>query len=69
MKNNSFLPLKDNVIPLSQGKELFELANEPKRFVPVMSNDHNLLPNHYGESRYRELIADFMENGIKEEQK
>ena len=60
---------KDNVIPFSQGKELFELANEPKRFVPVMSNDHNLLPNHYGESRYRELIADFMENGIKEEQK
>ena len=60
---------KDNVIPFSQGKELFELANEPKRFVPVMSNDHNLLPNHYGENRYRELIADFMENGIKEEQK
>ena len=60
---------KDNVIPFSQGKVLFELANEPKRFVPVDCGYHNLLPISLGENRYRELIADFMEKGIREEQK
>ena len=60
---------KDNVIPYRHGEALFALAHEPKRFVPVISDDHNLLPNHYGENRYRELIVDFMENGIKEERK
>ena len=57
---------KDNVIPYNQGKALFELANEPKRFVSVEGSDHNNLPAHFGENRYRELIVDFMENGIRE---
>ena len=57
---------KDNVIPFSHGKALFELANEPKRFVSVDCGYHNLLPISLGENRYRELIADFMENGIRE---
>lgn len=56
---------KDNVIPYNHGKELFELANEPKRFVSVEDSDHNYLPVRFGKSRYRALIADFMENGIR----
>ena len=57
---------KDNVIPYNQGKVLFELAKDPKHFVSVDCGDHNRLPLSLGENRYRELIADFMENGIRE---
>jgi abhydrolase domain-containing protein 17 len=31
----------DSVIPLWQGKKLFQLANEPKQFVAVEGADHN----------------------------
>ena len=57
---------KDNVIPYNQGKALFELAKDPKHFVSVDCGYHNLLPISLGENRYRELIVDFMENGIRE---
>ena len=60
---------KDNVIPFSQGKALFELANEPKRFVEVEGADHNHLPGHLGERRYQKLIGDFIEQCIKGERK
>ncbi len=60
---------KDDVIPYSHGKALFELANEPKRFVTVEGGDHNYLVIYYGRARYLGLVADFMENGIKEGRK
>lgn len=59
---------KDKVIPHAHGRELFERANEPKRFVSVKGGDHNSLPARFGKSKYRELIVDFMENGIKEDE-
>ncbi|MBR4170696.1 MAG: alpha/beta hydrolase [Kiritimatiellae bacterium] len=55
----------DNIVPYAQGKKLFKLANEPKRFVSVKGADHNQLPIHLGKPRYRQLIIDFMEKGLK----
>ena len=60
---------KDNIVPYAQGKELFDLAKEPKRFVSVKGGDHNSLPARFGKSRYLKLIADFMEKGIESERR
>ena len=50
---------KDSVIPHSHGKELFELANEPKRFIPVDGADHNDLVIVMGAERYLKTIEEF----------
>lgn len=34
---------KDSVIPLEQGQRLYDLAREPKHFVPMNGSDHNTL--------------------------
>lgn len=31
----------DRLIPFAMGKQLFEAANEPKRFMPIPGGDHN----------------------------
>ena len=36
--------------------------------MSVKGGDHNSLPARFGKSKYRELIVDFMENGIKEDE-
>lgn len=50
---------KDSVIPHGHGKELFELANEPKRFIPVDGADHNDLVFVMGAERYLKTIEEF----------
>ena len=50
---------KDSVIPHGHGKELFELANEPKRFIPVDGADHNDLVIVMGAERYLKMIEEF----------
>ena len=57
----------DRVVPYSQGKALYELAKEPKRFITVEGGDHNTMVNGMGLGTYLNLISDFMENGIKED--
>ena len=56
----------DSVIPHSHGRALFELANEPKRFVTVEDCDHNEIPDEMGQEEYLKLIRDFAE-GVMEE--
>ena len=51
----------DRVIPYSQGQALFELANEPKRFVSVEGGDHNTLVDDMGSDNYYKLIKEFAE--------
>jgi len=34
----------DNVVPFSQGRELFEAANQPRSFVPIPKARHNWTP-------------------------
>ena len=53
---------KDSIIPYSQGQALFNLANEPKRFVSVEDGDHNTLVDDMGCcSEYIKLIKDFVD--------
>ena len=51
----------DSIIPYSQGQALFNLANEPKRFVSVEDGDHNTLVNDMGYDNYYELIKSFVD--------
>jgi len=51
----------DRVIPYSQGKALFKLANEPKHFVTVEGGDHNTLVDDLGRAEYLKLIKDFVD--------
>ena len=46
----------DSIIPFAQGKELFGLAPEPKRFVAVDGADHNDLIDVLGLEEYRKLL-------------
>ena len=48
----------DSVIPFAQGKELFDLAPEPKRFVAVEGADHNDLIGVLGIEEYRKLLLE-----------
>ena len=51
----------DRVIPYSQGQALFELANEPKRFVSVKDGDHNTFVDDMGFDNYYKLIKEFVD--------
>jgi len=50
----------DSIVPFAHGKALFELANEPKRFVPVTGADHDDFIDVLGLECYRSLIKDFI---------
>ena len=45
------------IIPFAQGKELFGLAPEPKKFIPVEGADHNDLIDVLGLDEYRRLLT------------
>ena len=51
----------DSIVPFSQGKALFELANEPKRFVPINGADHNDFIGVMGIGVYHRLIISFID--------
>ena len=50
----------DSIIPFAHGKELFELAPEPKRFVAVEGADHNDLIGVLGLDEYSKLLKGFL---------
>ena len=52
----------DSIIPFSQGKELFDLAPEPKTFVPVEGADHNDLIGVLGLYEYKKLLLKMANN-------
>ncbi len=57
----------DSVIPHGHGKELFELANEPKRFIPVEGANHNDLVFTMDPERYLTAIEGFALEGLSAE--
>ena len=60
----------DRVIPYEQGRALFGLAREPKRFVSIDGGDHNNFPAVMGVDEYLREIRNFAEScGGKEGQK
>lgn len=50
----------DSIIPFEMGQQLFELANEPKRFYPVRGADHNDVP-FVGGAAYFHAIGEFLD--------
>ena len=56
----------DRVVPYSQGKALYELANEPKRFESIKGGDHNTLVKDIGLGSYLKLIKEFAEGGLQD---
>lgn len=60
----------DRVIPYEQGRALFGLAREPKRFVSIDGGDHNNFPAVMGVDEYLREIRNFADScGGKEGQK
>lgn len=50
----------DKIIPFSQGKALYDLAKDPKTFVPVPFAGHNDLVETYGFGKYEDLMREFL---------
>ncbi len=48
---------RDGVIPFAQGRALYALANEPKRFVRFPAGGHEDLPQHGSVEHIRRFIA------------
>lgn len=46
----------DSIVPYAHGKELYDLAPEPKRFISVDGADHNDLIGVYGIDEYFKLF-------------
>ncbi|MDT3683603.1 MAG: alpha/beta hydrolase [Pseudorhodoplanes sp.] len=51
-----FHGMRDNVIPFAYGQRLFELAPEPKRFVPFPLGEHENLDQHGAQVAVREFL-------------
>ena len=52
----------DNVIPVEQGRRLYEAAREPKRLMIIEGGDHNLMGN--GGGKYFDQISEFIQSAI-----
>ena len=49
----------DSVIPYSQGRKLYDLAPQPKRFIPVEDAGHTDFIDALGRKRYQEMLLSF----------
>lgn len=58
---------RDEVIPVEQGRKLFENAREPKRLLVVEGAGHNDLFN-VGGGKYIDTLADFVRQTLRPEQ-
>ena len=54
----------DSIIPFSHGKRLFDLAKEPKLFVPVEGAGHNDFIDVMGLDAYLSTVTGFLEQHI-----
>ena len=57
---------RDELIPASQGRRLFEVAPEPKRLIIIEGAGHNDLSNVGGE-KYIDTLAEFVRGSIHSE--
>ena len=53
---------EDRLIPLALGRQLYEAAGEPKRFLLVQGGSHHNT-NVLGQAQYREVMAELFELG------
>jgi fermentation-respiration switch protein FrsA (DUF1100 family) len=55
---------RDRVIPVAQGRKLFEAAPEPRRLIIIERAGHNDLPN-VGGGKYIDSLADFVRGALR----
>jgi fermentation-respiration switch protein FrsA (DUF1100 family) len=55
---------RDQVIPFTQGEQLYALANEPKRFLRFPAGRHTDLPRYGSIGKIRRFLADVASGGI-----
>lgn len=55
---------RDQVIPFAQGQQLYDLANEPKRFLRFPSGRHSDLPRHGSLGEVRRFLAEIASGGV-----
>lgn len=48
--------MRDNIVPFAYGRALFDLASEPKRFVPLPLGEHENLDAHGAQDAVREFL-------------
>jgi uncharacterized protein len=48
--------MRDNVIPFAYGRRLFDLAPEPKQFVPLPLGEHENLDQHGAQAAVKEFL-------------
>jgi uncharacterized protein len=58
---------RDALIPVSQGRSLFDAAPEPKRLIIIQGAGHNDLSNVGGE-KYIDTLAEFIRTSLRSEQ-
>jgi fermentation-respiration switch protein FrsA (DUF1100 family) len=58
---------RDEIIPATQGRRLFEAARDPKRLLIVEGAGHNDLSNVGGE-KYIDTLAEFVRLSLRPEQ-
>lgn len=56
---------RDSVIPFAQGRALFALANEPKRFIRFPDGGHENLPGFGSMPEIRRFLADAAEGRVR----
>lgn len=52
----------DRIVPFSQGKALYEAANQPKKMIAFEKGDHNTL---WSESDFYQYVIDFINSSCK----
>jgi fermentation-respiration switch protein FrsA (DUF1100 family) len=55
---------RDEIIPVAQGRRLFDAAPEPKRLIIIEGAGHNDLSNVGGE-KYIDTLAEFVRGSIR----
>lgn len=55
---------RDNIVPIQQGRRLFEAAHEPKTFFTIRNAGHNDVLN-YADDRYHDIVKDFIQDCMK----
>lgn len=48
---------RDNIVPFAYGRRLFELAPEPKQFVPFPAGEHENLDAHGAQAAVKKFLA------------
>ncbi|MEM9034895.1 MAG: alpha/beta hydrolase [Actinomycetota bacterium] len=56
-------PVDDEIVPVSEGERIFQLARQPKAFVPLLDSDHLVTPRAAAD-RALEIVVDWFDSTL-----